>query len=102
MQRKTAIGIGLGVAVGQFVSAVVLMSLVGGGGGGQGGTGSFRHTSCLIWLFIAQVYLLLILLVCTFDCDPVDPTKCNNRCVRNYLYGSLAVVTLAIACFTFG
>lgn len=102
MQKKTAIGIVLGVTVVSLVSTFGSMSLVGGGGGPGPGHGGIRsHILCWIWYLTANVIILVELLVCITSCEPMDPTKCFQRCVREFFFKLLILVTVMFACLRF-
>ena len=98
MQKKTTIGAGIGVAVGQLVVAAISTRRAGGGGT----LGGLDSIDCLLWLLYAEIILVWVLVICVSDCDSVDEQKCGNRCFTKYLYGSLVVTTLFFACIGFG
>jgi len=101
MQRKTAIGVVLGVTVVSLISTVGSMSLIGGGGSGGAGPSHRSHILCLIWYLTVNLMIFVEVLVCTFSCNQDDPNDCFHRCVTRYLIQLLAIFTAMFLCITF-
>ena len=95
MQRRTTIGVALGVIVLSVAAAIAAARAVGGGG-------HLDTLDCLIWYLFVELLIIIEFVTCVVSCNPENPSECTRRCVTRFIYASIIAITLFILCIRYG